>query len=377
MSCSCSESRLGTGARASQYGGRRTPGSCSGAPGRRRRPRSATRGRPASRAAPSCSSSAAASASTWWPARPGRARGRRRSARRRGRRASSRSCRTFLTQCARCHWALSQSAAVTSVQPGKRVQSGSTSRRGGRGRADRLPDRSRRMDVSMVMRSFSRRLHVARVVCVLRASATWAMILRRCQTHAAESPVELGLTGRMLRDGEANTVIRSDCTGSGAAGVLPQAAAGSTPTPRSGPTRCAIARRAAQPRRGVFRQLEAPARRRRCGRPAQRCSRSSSARGKMQNPVTGSGGMLIGTVEDVGRIPAGAGRRRPGRHPGLPHADAARHRGRAGPLGRPHRAGPGRRLRDPVRPQRSPPGSPTTSRPRSRSPSWTCAAPRR
>ena len=32
---------------------------------------------------------------------------------------SSRSCLTFLTQCARCHWALAQSSAVTSRQPGK------------------------------------------------------------------------------------------------------------------------------------------------------------------------------------------------------------------------------------------------------------------
>ena len=42
---------------------------------------------PCSCRGPSCSSSAAAPASTWWPARPGRARGRRRTARRRGRRA--------------------------------------------------------------------------------------------------------------------------------------------------------------------------------------------------------------------------------------------------------------------------------------------------
>ena len=41
----------------------------------------------ARRGGPSCSSSAAAPASTWWPARPGRARGRRRTARRPGRRA--------------------------------------------------------------------------------------------------------------------------------------------------------------------------------------------------------------------------------------------------------------------------------------------------
>src|SRR5919109_2650408 len=38
-----------------------------------------------------------------------------------------RSCRTFFTQCARCHCADSQSAADTSAQPGNRRQSGSAS----------------------------------------------------------------------------------------------------------------------------------------------------------------------------------------------------------------------------------------------------------
>ena len=42
---------------------------------------------------------------------------------------SSRSCLMFLTQWARCHWALPTRSAVTSRQPGKRVQSGSTSSR--------------------------------------------------------------------------------------------------------------------------------------------------------------------------------------------------------------------------------------------------------
>ena len=55
--------------RASRCAGRRTPGACSDGPGRRTSPRSASRGRAGSRAAPSCSSSAAAPASTWWPAR--------------------------------------------------------------------------------------------------------------------------------------------------------------------------------------------------------------------------------------------------------------------------------------------------------------------
>ena len=46
-----------------------------------------------------------------------------------------------------------------------------------------------------------------------------------------------------------------------------------------------------------------------------------ATRGKMQNPETGSGGMLVGTVEEVGeRVPARPGGRRPGGHPGLAHA---------------------------------------------------------
>ncbi len=40
---------------------------------------------------------------------------------------TSRSWRRFFTQCARCHWADSHSAAVTPDQPGKRRQSGSAS----------------------------------------------------------------------------------------------------------------------------------------------------------------------------------------------------------------------------------------------------------
>ena len=94
------------------------------------------------------------------------------------------------------------------------------------------------------------------------------------------------------------------------AGVLPQAAGGSTPRRELGPDEVRIAGRAAQPGRGV-------------------ASGSSSAkhggdgaavraevldivatRGKMHNPVTGSGGMLIGMVEEVGpESPLGLTRR--------------------------------------------------------------------
>ena len=108
---------------------------------------------------------------------------------------------------------------------------------------------------------------------------------------------------------------------------------------------------AAQPRRRVVPAARGQAHARPVDGDAvrERCSRSSAARGKMQNPVTGSGGMLVGGVEEVGRTPRSGWAGRPVAtlvsltltplviEDGLP-------RGTAG------RAGPGRRLRDPVRP---------------------------
>ena len=59
-------------------------------------------------------------------------------------------------------------------------------------------------------------------------------------------------------------------------------------------------------------------------------------RGKMQNPVTGSGGMLTGVVEEVGPdSPLGLAPGRPDRHPGLAQPHPAGDHRRAGPLGRP------------------------------------------
>ena len=75
-----------------------------------------------------------------------------------------------------------------------------------------------------------------------------------------------------------------------------------------------------------------------------------ATRGKMQNPVTNSGGMLTGTVEETGPAsPLGLQARPAHSHLGLPYPDPARHHRRAIPLGRPFGAGPVRRPRDPVR----------------------------
>ena len=120
------------------------------------------------------------------------------------------------------------------------------------------------------------------------------------------------------------------------AGVLPQAAQRlDASTRRSGRTRSGSGR-AAQPRRG-----ELPAAAPRSTAATATAVRAEvleiiASRGKMQNPVTGSGGMLIGTVDEVGPdSPLGLQAGRPGRHPGLADADPAGHHRRAGRLGRP------------------------------------------
>ncbi len=74
-----------------------------------------------------------------------------------------------------------------------------------------------------------------------------------------------------------------------------------------------------------------------------------TTRGKMQNPVTGSGGMLTGTVDEVG--PASPLGLTPGqrRHPSLPNPDPPPDHRRPSSLGRPIRASPLRRPRHPLR----------------------------
>jgi hypothetical protein len=84
-------------------------------------------------------------------------------------------------------------------------------------------------------------------------------------------------------------------------GVLPQAALRLDPDPRIGPDEVRIAVERLNLDAASFRQL-----REACGGDGDGDAVRAAvlgiigARGKMQNPATGSGGMLIGTVEEVG-----------------------------------------------------------------------------
>ena len=101
-------------------------------------------------------------------------------------------------------------------------------------------------------------------------------------------------------------------------GVLPQAARRLDADPAIGADEVRIAVQRLNLDAASFRQLVGVVRRATATPSARPCSASSPTRGKMQNPVTGSGGMLIGVVDAVGPdSPAGPGRGRPGGHPGL------------------------------------------------------------
>ena len=134
----------------------------------------------------------------------------------------------------------------------------------------------------------------------------------------------------------------------------------STPTPRSAPTRCGSPssgststrpRSASSPR-------PTPATATPSGRPSWG---SSAERGKMQNPVTGSGGMLIGVVDAVGpESPLGLAVGAAGGHPGLAHADAAARSPTGSPAGTAGRSRCPPRGRRSSSPAPSPPYCPTT-----------------
>ena len=134
------------------------------------------------------------------------------------------------------------------------------------------------------------------------------------------------------------------------AGVLPQAARRLDADPAIGPDEVRIAVQRLNLDAASFRQLSGAygGDGARSGPPSWT---SSPTRGKMQNPVTGSGGMLIGVVDAVGpESPLGlAVGDRVATLVSLTLTPLRDHR-RAGPLGRPVGAGPGRGDGDPVRP---------------------------
>ena len=119
------------------------------------------------------------------------------------------------------------------------------------------------------------------------------------------------------------------------AGVLPQAAWRLDPRPEIWPDEVRVAVDRLNLDAASFRQLREAS----GGDPA--AVRAAvldivGRRGKMHNPVTGSGGMLIGVVDAVGPQSAlGLAAGRPHRHAGLAQPDPAGHHRRAGPLGQP------------------------------------------
>ena len=115
-----------------------------------------------------------------------------------------------------------------------------------------------------------------------------------------------------------------------------------------------------------FRQLERHPRRETATAYARAVLDIVAARGKMQNPETGSGGMLVGTVEEVGpESPLGlAVGDRVATLVSLTLTPLVIEDGLR-PLGRPVRAGAVRRVRRPLRPLDRRRGSPTTCRPTS------------
>ena len=131
-----------------------------------------------------------------------------------------------------------------------------------------------------------------------------------------------------------------------------------------GPTRCASPSRRSTSTRRATASWPRSTRRRRLDGGAVRAEVLDivATRGKMQNPVTGSGGMLIGTV-DRGRAGAPLGLAVGDRVATLVSLSLTplRHHRRPGRLGRALRAGAGGGPRHPLRPQHRRPRCPTTS----------------
>ena len=124
--------------------------------------------------------------------------------------------------------------------------------------------------------------------------------LRRVQCHAGDILV---VDPRVMEDERPcrpRTAIPPACTGSWTTGCCcPRPPSASTPAASSGPTRSGSGVERLNLDAASFRQLE-----RKHGGDGDAVRAEVldivATRGKMQNPVTGSGGMLIGIVEEVG-----------------------------------------------------------------------------
>src|SRR5919112_917145 len=207
-------------------------------------------------------------------------------------------------QCARCHCTDSQSAAVTSFQPGNRVQSGSTrsARRYGYGcpvsakmppievsmliTAPRRGDGGQPTGASGLCEAF-RTCHDTQRVSGL-SNGTPDVFLRIVVKHGGRPVSERRIAGSPVG---LHRVLEP-------AGVLPQAAERLDTRRELWPDEVRIRVERLNLDAASFRQLE----RTHADGDAVRQAVLDivASRGKMQNPETGSGGMLVGTVEEVG-----------------------------------------------------------------------------
>src|SRR3954471_24355678 len=145
-----------------------------------------------------------------------------------------RSCRTFFTQCARCHWALRHSASVTSAKPGSRRQSGSTSSRA-------VYSYGCSSTVDLLAVDFS------------PARATLREVLRWNRPDTIGSPVPTGEEGRRVDPTAARALGLHRVLEP--AGALPQAALRLDPDPAIGPDEVRIAVERLNLDAASFRQL--------------------------------------------------------------------------------------------------------------------------
>ncbi len=282
---------------------------------------------------------------------------------------------------------------MTSFQPGIRVQSGSTS--SARRYAYGCPDSGSGCEAAVcggLIRSVTRSSGV-HAVMRSRVRIAIELVLDANSTpqdfrHVGRSDVVIlpayDVAHTVSPDRRSSSVSTSPGSPVGLhrvlepAGVLPQAAERLDDAARAVAGRGPDRGRAAQPRRRVLPAAGRGARRRRRRRSGPAVLDIVASRGKMQNPVTGSGGMLVGVVDEVGpESPLGV---RPGdRVATLVSLTLTPLRITDGlaRLGRPRRAGAGRRATRSCSPARSSRSCPTTCARALARRAWTCAERRR